>query len=97
MTGFFNKKRFLFIHTLGRPDLARRLVRLAHTRDLPVLLSRNKVTRLLNATMCLKHQAAHAGHPSLARSTIVTVCARALQPRHPADKWPARVDPLPIR
>ncbi len=50
--------RFFFTHTLDRPDLARRLVRLAHPRKLPVVLSRDEVARLLNATTCLKHQAA---------------------------------------
>src|SRR6185312_5351094 len=40
------------------PDLARKLVRLAHPRKLPVVLSRDEVARLLNATTCLKHQAA---------------------------------------
>jgi integrase/recombinase XerD len=50
--------RFFFTHTLDRPDLARKLVRLAHPRKLPVVLSRNEVARLLNATTCLKHQAA---------------------------------------
>ena len=47
-----------FTHTLDRPDLARKLVRLAHPRKLPVVLSRDEVARLLNATTCLKHQAA---------------------------------------
>jgi integrase/recombinase XerD len=32
--------------------------RLAHPRKLPVVLSRDEVARLLNATTCLKHQAA---------------------------------------
>jgi site-specific recombinase XerD len=50
--------RFFFTHTLDRPDLARKLVRLAHPRKLPVVLSRDEVARLLNATTCLKHQAA---------------------------------------
>src|SRR4051812_38927039 len=50
--------RFFFTHTLDRPDLARRLVRLAYPRTLPVVLSRDEVARLLNATTCLKHQAA---------------------------------------
>ena len=40
------------------PDLARKLVHLAHPRKLPVVLSRDEVARLLNATTCLKHQAA---------------------------------------
>jgi site-specific recombinase XerD len=50
--------RFLFTYTLDRPDLARKLVRLAHPRRLPVVLSRDEVAHLLNATTCLKHQAA---------------------------------------
>jgi site-specific recombinase XerD len=58
MNSIVSALRFLFIHTLDRPDLARRLVRLAHRRNLPVVLSRDEVARLLNATTCLKHQAA---------------------------------------
>jgi site-specific recombinase XerD len=50
--------RFFFTHTLDRPDLARKLVRVAHPRTLPVVLSRDEVARLLDATTCLKHQAA---------------------------------------
>ena len=49
--------RCLVIHTLDRPDLARRLVRLAHRRNLPVVLSRDEVARLLNATTSLKKAA----------------------------------------
>ena len=58
MNSIVSALRFLFIHTLDRPDLARRLVRLAHRRNLSVVLSREEVARLLNATTCLKHQAA---------------------------------------
>lgn len=50
--------RFFFTHTLDRPDLARELVRTRHTRKLPVVLSMDEVKRLLDATTCLKHQAA---------------------------------------
>jgi integrase/recombinase XerD len=50
--------RFFFTHTLDRPDLARKLIRMAYPRKLPVVLSRDEVARLLNATTCLKHQAA---------------------------------------
>lgn len=50
--------RFFFTHTLDRPDLARRLVRMKQMRKLPVVLSRDEVARLLGATTCLKHQAA---------------------------------------
>src|SRR4051794_39448724 len=49
---------FFFTNTIDRPDLARKLVRVAHPRNLPIVLSRDEVARLLNATTCLKHQAA---------------------------------------
>src|SRR5919112_412707 len=58
MNSIVSALRFLFKHTLDRPDLARKLVRLAHPRRLPVVLSRDEVARLPNATTCLKHQAA---------------------------------------
>jgi integrase len=50
--------RFFFTHTIDRPDLARKLIRAVHPRNLPVVLSRDEVARLLYATTCLKHQAA---------------------------------------
>jgi integrase/recombinase XerD len=50
--------RFFFTHTLDRPDLARKLVRTAHARKIPVVLSLEEMKRLLEATTCLKHQAA---------------------------------------
>ena len=50
--------RFFFAHTLDRPDLARKLYRVPHPRRLPVVLSPDEVARLLQATTCLKHQAA---------------------------------------
>jgi integrase/recombinase XerD len=58
MNSIVSALRFFFTHTVDRPDLARKLVRLAHPRKLPVVLSRDEVARLLNATICLKHQAA---------------------------------------
>lgn len=58
MNSVVSALRFFFTQTLDRPDLARRLVRISHPRKLPVVLSRDEVTRLLNATTCLKHQAA---------------------------------------
>jgi integrase/recombinase XerD len=57
MNSIVSALRFFFTSTLDRPDLARRLVRVAHPRNLPVVLSREEVTRLLAATTCLKHQA----------------------------------------
>ena len=58
MNSIVSALRFFFTHTLDRPDLARKLVRLAHPRKLPVVLSPDEVARLLNAATCLKHQAA---------------------------------------
>lgn len=58
MNSIVSALRFFFLHTVDRPDLARKLVRRAHPRKLPVVLSRDEVARLLNATTCLKHQAA---------------------------------------
>lgn len=60
MNSIVSALRFLFTQTLDRPDLARKLVRVAHARTLPVVLSRDEVARLLCATTCLKHQAALA-------------------------------------
>ena len=58
MNSIVSALRFFFTHTIDRPDLARKVIRVAHPRTLPVVLSRNEVARLLNATTCLKHQAA---------------------------------------
>jgi site-specific recombinase XerD len=58
MNSIVSALRFFFTHTLDRPDLARRLVRVTHPRKVPVVLSTDEVGRLLNATTCLKHQAA---------------------------------------
>lgn len=58
MNSIVSALRFFFTHTIDRPDLARKLVRIHHPRNLPMVLSRDEVARLLNATTCLKHQAA---------------------------------------
>jgi integrase/recombinase XerD len=58
MNSIVSALRFFFTNTIDRPDLARKLIRVAHPRNLPVVLSRDEVARLLNATSCLKHQAA---------------------------------------
>ncbi len=50
--------RFFFNHTVDRPDLARKLIRLRYPRKLPVVLSSDEVARLIAATTCLKHRAA---------------------------------------
>lgn len=58
MNSIVSALRFFFTYTIDRPDLARKLIRVAHPRNLPVVLGRDEVARLLNATTCLKHQAA---------------------------------------
>ena len=58
MNSIVSALRFFFTHTIDRPDLARKAIRVALPRNLPVVLTRDEVARLLNATTCLKHQAA---------------------------------------
>jgi integrase/recombinase XerD len=58
MNSIVSALRFFFTQTIDRPDLARKLVRAAHPRNLPVVLSRDEVARLLNATTTVKYQAA---------------------------------------
>ena len=58
MNAVVSALRFFFVHTLDRPDLARKLVRLRYPRSLPDVLSPDEVRRLLRATVCLKHLAA---------------------------------------
>ena len=50
MNSIVSALRFFFTHTIDRPDLARKAIRVAHPRNLPVVLSRDEVARLLNAT-----------------------------------------------
>ena len=52
--------RFFFTTTLDRPDLSRKLIRIAYPRKLPTVLSPEEVARLLAATTCVKHRAALA-------------------------------------
>lgn len=49
--------RFFYSRTLDRQDLTRKLHRVKHPRSLPTVLSREEVTRMLDATTSLKHQA----------------------------------------
>jgi integrase/recombinase XerD len=58
MNSIVSALRFFFTQTIDRPDLARKLIRAPHPRNLPVVLSRDEVARLLNATTSLKYQAA---------------------------------------
>src|ERR1035441_5804091 len=60
MNSIVSALRFFFTHTLDRPDLARRLIRVAHPRNLPVVLSRDEVARLLDPPPPLTHQGALA-------------------------------------
>ena len=58
MNSIVSALRVFFTHTLDRPDLSRKLVRVHHPRRLPDVLSVDEVIRQLDATTCLKHQAA---------------------------------------
>jgi integrase/recombinase XerD len=49
--------RFFYTRTLDRQDLTRKLHRVKHPRALPTVLSRDEVTRMLDATTSIKHQA----------------------------------------
>ncbi len=49
--------RFFYIRTLDCPALTRKLHRVEHPRGLPTVLSRDEVSRMLNATTSIKHQA----------------------------------------
>jgi site-specific recombinase XerD len=57
MNSYVAALRFFFTHTLDRPDLARKLYHVKQHRSLPTVLSREEVTRLLEAATSLKHQA----------------------------------------
>src|ERR1700729_1658428 len=50
MNSIVSALRFFFTTTIDRPDLARKLIRAVHPRNLPVVLRPDEVARLLNAT-----------------------------------------------
>jgi integrase/recombinase XerD len=80
--------RFFFTHTLDRPDLSRKLFTVKHPRALPVVLSPDEVARLLDATTCLKHQAAlsvayGAGAPAMRSPTFSVLLDRPIVPLVP--------------
>ncbi len=58
MNSIVSALRLFITHTVDRPDPARRLFRLAHPRKLPVVLTRDEITQLLNFTTCFRYQAA---------------------------------------
>src|ERR1700723_1917003 len=64
MNSIVSALRFFFTNTIDRPDLARKLIRVAHPRNLPVVLSRDEVARLLAAPPRPKHKAAPSGAPA---------------------------------
>jgi integrase/recombinase XerD len=51
MNSIVSALRFFFTQTIDRPDLARKLVRAAHPRNLPVVLSRDEVARPVHRSM----------------------------------------------
>ena len=59
MNAIVSALRFLFIHTLNRPDLARRLVRLNQPRTLPDVLSADEVRRTAAAIAAIPGGTTH--------------------------------------
>jgi site-specific recombinase XerD len=82
MNSIVSALRFFFTQTIDRPDLARKLVRAAHPRNLPVVLSRGEVVRLLNATTTVKYQAALSVAYG-AGLRVAEVAALKVSPMHP--------------
>jgi len=79
MNSIVSALRFFFVYTIDRPDLARRLIRAKHPRHLPVVLSRDEVARLLNATFRSAgpaYRADHAGHLSLHQLKVMSAIER---------------------
>jgi integrase/recombinase XerD len=50
--------KFLFVATLGKPELMTKMHHVRMSRTLPIILSREEVSRLLDAAKNLKHQIA---------------------------------------
>jgi integrase/recombinase XerD len=69
MNSVVSALRFFFTYTRDLPDLARKLMRIAQARKIPVVLNLDEVKRPLKATTSLKHQAAmsaaYGGNASL--------------------------------
>jgi Site-specific recombinase XerD len=85
--------RFFFTNTLDRPDLARKLVRVSRPRNSPVVLSRDEVACLSNATSSLKHQAALsvaycAGQRIWAPASASPPCSTQGFGHHPPSPYP---------
>jgi site-specific recombinase XerD len=93
MNSIVSALRFFFTHTIDRPDLTRKLIRVAHPRNLPVVLSRDEVARLLDATTCLKHQAAL----SLLAWVVAAGLDRSAEQRPGSKPWLRFDHGVPIR
>jgi integrase/recombinase XerD len=92
MNSIVSALRFFFTHTVDRPDLARKLVRLARPRKLPVVLSRDEVARLLNATTCLRRTCSRTVSIS-ASSRRCSATPSSRTPRSTPRSRPARCVP----
>jgi integrase/recombinase XerD len=109
MNSIVGALRFFFTHTLDRPDLARKLVRTAHARKIPVVLSLEEMRRLLNATTCLKHHAAlsvaYGAGLRVAEVSALKVSdidsermlLRRIEPRRDFRRWRSAMPPSPDR
>ena len=72
MNSIVSALRFFFTHTVDRPDLSRKLIRVPHPRNLPVVLSRDEVARLPKATARDLH--AFSGHHFRLRGRYSALC-----------------------
>src|SRR4051794_36345348 len=78
MNSIVSALRFFFTSTLDRPDLARRLVRVAHPRTLPVVLSREEW-----CDCSPRPPASSTRPPSPSLTALVCVCPRWLGSKSP--------------
>ena len=79
MNSIVSALRFFFTHTIDRPDLARKVIRVAHPRTLPVVLSRDGRWR----DCSMRPPASSIRRPS--RSPTALACA---WPRSQRSRWP---------
>jgi len=87
MNSIVSALRFFFTHTIDRPDLTRRPVRVAHPRNLPVVLRRDEVARLSpSATGCSGVPPMRSSSP--ARDQGCPTAAHGTTSRTPASRLP---------
>lgn len=79
MNSILSTVSFFFTYIIDRPHLDPKLFRTAHSRNLPVVLSRDEVLRLRNTTTCLKwHPGLTARFIGLGNGSGWRYCVRTL-------------------